>query len=277
MATNIWLELPLETGGGGGGGGVTTLNALTGALVIATGTSGTDFNIVAGGSVIQLNIPTASAVNRGLLSSTDWSTFNSKQAALTIGNLTDVGTDGISITGGTGAIIGSGVTISQHVADITHSGYLSSTDWSTFNNKVPTSRTISTTAPLQGGGDLSADRTLSITQASGSTNGYLSSTDWTTFNSKQAAGNYISALTTDVAASGPGSVVATIQPNVVSNSKLAQMPAGTVKGNNTLAVANPQDITVANLMIMLGINNNIDGGVPSSVYTPSQFIDGGTP
>ena len=38
-------------------------------------------------------------------------------------------------------------------------------------------RTISTTSPLSGGGDLSADRTLSISQSNTSTNGYLSSTD----------------------------------------------------------------------------------------------------
>lgn len=50
---------------------------------------------------------------------------------------------------------------------------------------VAPTRTISTTAPLQGGGDLSADRTLSITQAGASANGYLSSTDWNTFNGKQ--------------------------------------------------------------------------------------------
>lgn len=51
---------------------------------------------------------------------------------------------------------------------------------------------------------------ISITQSSGSTNGYLSSADWTTFNSKQAAGNYITALTGDVTASGPGSSAATL-------------------------------------------------------------------
>jgi hypothetical protein len=52
---------------------------------------------------------------------------------------------------------------------------------------VPETRTISTTSPLSGGGDLSANRTLSIAQANTSTNGYLSSTDWNTFNGKQAA------------------------------------------------------------------------------------------
>jgi hypothetical protein len=49
---------------------------------------------------------------------------------------------------------------------------------------VPTSRTISTTSPLQGGGDLTADRTLSILQSGSSQDGYLSSTDWSTFNNK---------------------------------------------------------------------------------------------
>ena len=52
---------------------------------------------------------------------------------------------------------------------------------------VTDARTISTTAPLSGGGNLSANRTLSIAQATNSTDGYLSSTDWNTFNGKQAA------------------------------------------------------------------------------------------
>lgn len=43
---------------------------------------------------------------------------------------------------------------------------------------------ISTTAPLTGGGNLSANRTISIPQATSSVNGYLSSTDFTYFNAK---------------------------------------------------------------------------------------------
>ena len=65
------------------GGGITNLNGLTGATQsFATGTSGTDFNISSTTSTHTFNIPTASASNRGLLSTTDWSTFNGKQAAL---------------------------------------------------------------------------------------------------------------------------------------------------------------------------------------------------
>lgn len=56
------------------------------------------------------------------------------------------------------------------------------------------SLTISTTAPLTGGGDLSANRTLSIPQANGLTDGFLDSADWTTFNNKQPAGTYVTAV-----------------------------------------------------------------------------------
>ena len=86
---------------------------------------------------------------------------------------------------------------------------------------APLARTISTTSPLSGGGDLSANRTLSIANtradgatlgaagfiaadfndasgiisldytngqaASASANGYLTSSDWSTFNGKQSA------------------------------------------------------------------------------------------
>jgi hypothetical protein len=62
-------------------GTVTSVSALT------LGTSGTDLSsTVANGTTtptITLNVPTASAVNRGVLSSADWTTFNSKQNALT--------------------------------------------------------------------------------------------------------------------------------------------------------------------------------------------------
>jgi hypothetical protein len=58
---------------------------------------------------------------------------------------------------------------------------------------VTSARTISTTAPLTGGGDLSADRTFAITQSSASADGYLSSTDWNTFNNKE---NFLASGTT---------------------------------------------------------------------------------
>lgn len=79
-------------------------------------------------STTGLNVPSLTASR---LVATDASKNLISQAT---GNLTDVGTDGITIGSGTGAVVGSGTTISQHVADATHNGYLSSTDWNTFNN-----------------------------------------------------------------------------------------------------------------------------------------------
>jgi hypothetical protein len=63
------------------GTGITAINSLTGASqTIVTGTSGTDFAVSSVGTTHTLNLPTASATNRGVLSSTDWSTFNNKQS-----------------------------------------------------------------------------------------------------------------------------------------------------------------------------------------------------
>jgi hypothetical protein len=69
-----------SSGGGGGSGTVTSVSALT------LGTTGTDLSSSVANPnttpVITLNVPTASASNRGVLSSADWSAFNNKQAAL---------------------------------------------------------------------------------------------------------------------------------------------------------------------------------------------------
>jgi hypothetical protein len=53
--------------------------------------------------------------------------------------------------------------------------------------KVPTSRTISTTAPLTGGGDLSANRTLAVSAGSTSAAGVLQLTDSTSSTSTTTA------------------------------------------------------------------------------------------
>jgi hypothetical protein len=59
--------------------GLNALNGLTAQVQnFATGTAGTDFGINSAGSTHTFNLPTASASNRGALSSTDWSTFNGK-------------------------------------------------------------------------------------------------------------------------------------------------------------------------------------------------------
>ena len=59
--------------------GLTALNGLTTQVQsFATGTSGTDFAISSATATHTFNLPTASATNRGALSSANWSTFNGK-------------------------------------------------------------------------------------------------------------------------------------------------------------------------------------------------------
>jgi hypothetical protein len=71
--------------------GINAINGLTSQVQnLATGTAGSDFAISSTGSTHTFNLPTASAANRGALSSADWSTFNGKQDSI---GLTTVGTN----------------------------------------------------------------------------------------------------------------------------------------------------------------------------------------
>jgi hypothetical protein len=213
-----------------GNGTVTSVSALT------LGTTGTDLSSsVATGTttpVITLNVPTASATNRGALSSADWSTFNGKQAALVSGtNIKTVNSTsllgsgdvsvGVTSVTGTAPISSSGgatPAISIATANATTTGALSFADWNLFNAKQTllvsgvNIKTVNSTS-LLGSGDLAVGTvtnvsaltigttgtditssvatgtttpviTLNVPTASATNRGALSSTDWSTFNNK---------------------------------------------------------------------------------------------
>jgi hypothetical protein len=65
-----------------GSGFVKVTSGTVTSVGLTTGTTGTDINVtgspITGAGVFNLNIPTASATNRGALSSADWSIFNGK-------------------------------------------------------------------------------------------------------------------------------------------------------------------------------------------------------
>ena len=131
-------------------------------------------------------------------------------------------------------------------------GYLTSTDWNTFNSKVPTTITIGTTAPLTGGGDLSTNRTIAIPVATTLADGYLSSTDWTTFNNKVATtrtinttspltggGNLSSDRTFAIpAATGSVNGYLTSTDWTTFNSKQAAIPAATTASQSSGTTSN---------------------------------------
>jgi hypothetical protein len=117
--------------------GLTALNGLTNQVqFFAVGTSGTDFAISSATDTHTFNLPTASATNRGALSSADWTTFNNKTSNL--GTVTSVGlssaTSGVTI-GSTPITTSGTITLAIATASGSQNGLLSSTDWTTFNGK----------------------------------------------------------------------------------------------------------------------------------------------
>lgn len=134
--------------------GITALNGLTAQVQnFAVGTSGTDFAIASATATHTFNLPTASATNRGALSSADWTTFNNKTSNL--GTVTSVGlssaTSGVTI-GSTPVTTSGTITLAIATASGSQNGLLSSTDWTTFNSKQPAGNyvTLDTTQTITG-------------------------------------------------------------------------------------------------------------------------------
>lgn len=80
---------------------------------------------------------------------------------------------------------------------------------------------------------------------------------------KQASGSYVTALTGDVTASGPGSVAATITNDAVTNAKAADMAESTLKGRAAGAgTGDPTDLTATQATAIL---NEMVGDAGSGV------------
>jgi len=140
--------------------GITALNGLTAQVqYFQVGTSGTDFNISSATATHTFNLPTASAANRGALSSADWTTFNNKQSTLSL-----------TTTGNSGSATLVSNTLNVPTYTLAGLGGISLTS-------------LSATTPLSYNNTTGA---FSIQVANTSQDGYLSSTDWNTFNSKQS-------------------------------------------------------------------------------------------
>lgn len=128
-------------GGGGGGSGITTINSdSTLAQTLSVGTSGSDFAISDGGSGAHtFNLPTASASNRGALSSADWIRFNASAVPVNLASGSSVTGSLPVANGGTGTgsltahnvVTGNGTSPVNFVAPGSNGNVLTSngTDW----------------------------------------------------------------------------------------------------------------------------------------------------
>ena len=116
-----------DLSGGAGVGSVTTSEIADGTI--------TDIDISDSAAIAQNKIAGLSASLAG------------KEPTLTKGNLVEGTSSVLTITGGTDSIIGSGAIIEVKKADSTESGYLSSADWNTFNEKSSSDTHAGTICP----------------------------------------------------------------------------------------------------------------------------------
>ncbi len=170
------------------GGSAATPTWTTPAVGTVTSVSGTTGRITSTGGATPV-IDLASGV--ATAGTTGSSTLIPVVTIDTYGRVTSITTASnpqgtvTSVTGTDPVVSSGGATpaISMPAATTSVNGYLTSTDWNTFNNKGSgTVTSVSATAPITSSGG--ATPNLVMPAATTSVNGYLTSTDWTTFNNK---------------------------------------------------------------------------------------------
>jgi len=109
--------------------------------------------------------------------------------------------------------------------------------------------------------------TLNVPTASATNRGALSAADWTTFNSKQIAGNYITSLTGEATASGPGAAAITLTNSAVIAKVLTglNVTGGTVIAADTILAAFGK------------VQNQINGLIGGSIFQGTWNASTNTP
>ena len=182
---------------------------LTGVNIDGNANTATNY----AGSLTSSQITTA-------LTYTPYNSTNPAGYTTNLGTVTQVtATTPLSSTGGTTPAL----SISQ--AGASGSGFLSSTDWNTFNNKQNV-----------------------LPAATGSVSGYLSSADWTTFNGKQAALGFTPAPAQAPVFTGPVKFANNYYMNVVSIATGSPATIDLTRGNYfTYTTSGATTFTVSNI------------------------------
>jgi hypothetical protein len=255
--------------------GATTARAITGTTITATSFVGSGASLT--NVVNSLTASTGISVSGSTGAVTVTNTAPDQTVALASGT-------GISVTGtypnftvtntapssggtvtsvtGTSPIASSGgntpaISISQ--ATTSTDGYLSSTDWNTFNGKQPAGtyvNSVSATSPITSTGGVTP--TIAMPAATSSVNGYLTSTDWTTFNSKG------SGTVTSVGGTGTVSGIS-LSGTVTSSGNLTL--GGTLDLSSPPAIGNTAPNTVAGTVIQATNGIVVNSNTVSASYT----------
>lgn len=287
---------------------ITLTTTITGLLkgngtAISAAVSGTDYApATSGTSILKGNgsggFSNASAgtdyevpltFSTGLTRATNTITVNTSQNISTLSNLTTNGF--VKTSGGTGALsidTNTYITGNQTITlsgDVTGSGATSIVTAIGAGVIVDADINASAAITLSKLAALTASRVL-VSDASGiisassvtsTTLGYLDATSsiQTQLNAKQATGNYITALTGDVTASGPGSVTSTIANDAVTYAKMQNVSAaskllgrGSAGGSGDV-----EEITIGSGLSMSGTTLSATGGGTGDVVGPASSTD----
>ena len=205
--------------------------AYTNRITSATAPLGIASNVI--------SITQSGASSNGYLSSTDWNTFNNKQSTITTGNLTEATSSILTITGGTGAVLGSGTSIQVKQASGSQDGFLDSADWTTFNDKQ---NALSGTGIVKSTGGTISYLTDNTTNWDSAYNDKINSaavtgTTTKTLTLTQQDGGTITANWTDLVNPGTVTSVGVSMPSAfsVSNSPITSSGTIAITGAGTIS------------------------------------------
>jgi predicted heme/steroid binding protein len=160
-----------------------------------------------GGANPNITIQASGATQDGYLSSSDWTIFNGKQNAL--------GFTPENVSNKVTSISAASTNIEYPSAKLLYDSLIGLGGVSA----------VTATSPVSSSGGSTPD--ISISQSGVSTSGYLSTTDWNTFNNKQDSGSYITSLTGEATATGPGAASVTLGNSAVIGKVLTGLSTST--------------------------------------------------
>ena len=241
---------------GGGGGGITSVTATT----PITSSGGATPNV-------STSIATNRLVGRGTAGT------GAMEEIILGTNLSLTGTTLNAVGGGGGGV--ASVTATAPISSsggvnpdisITQSsgasnGFLTSIDWTTFNNKGSgTITNVSGTLPISSSGGATPD--ISISQSGVATNGFLTSIDWNTFNNKGSG--TITSVTATTPITSSGGVTPVISTSIATNRLVGRGTAGT---------GAMEEIILGTNLSLTGTTLNATGGGAGGVTSVSGTLN----